>query len=214
MKVKIIILIIISLLFTKSMHPIENKYIKNYNALKNNYSQDFPDKYLNKMSKIMFIYGMNLIDNLKPGDMLITNDTPFSGIAGHSAIVLNKNEVLHIPRPYTRATVVSPKEFKKMHNGGYVKVYRMKNLSKAREAGLWAKNTYKNSDAKYKITMDLSSVEETYCSKLVWQAYYYGVGKNIVSEPMQNVEYGLRLPYSLPYILNSGDYEFNYIGEL
>ena len=42
--------------------------------------------------------------------------------------------------------------------------------------------------------MDLTSTDKTYCSKLVWQAYYYGPDTHCANGPTV----GVRLPYDLP----------------
>lgn len=56
-------------------------------------------------------------------------------------------------------------------------------------------------DPQYVITMDLESTDETYCSKLVWQAYYYGHTPSAANGPT----WGVRLPYSLPDTIHNLD---------
>ena len=46
----------------------------------------------------------------------------------------------------------------------------------ASSAADWAENTYRDSNAKYFISSNTKSTKSTYCSKLVWQVYYYGTG--------------------------------------
>lgn len=143
---------------------------------------------------------------LEAGDIIITNSTSSGGITGHAAIALGSDEILHIAGPGQRVTVVSPSTFENMYSSGWIKVYRPNNSRIGGEAASWAERTYRGSNAKYKITMNLASTDETYCSKIVWQAYYYGVGKNVVAYIGQNITWGMRHPYDLVDVLSSGDY--------
>ena len=87
------------------------------------------------------------------------------------------------------------------YDEGWNKVYRHSDSSIAEDAAQWAEDTYKDSDAEYVITMDLESTDETYCSKLVWQAYYYGHTPSAANGPT----WGVRLPYSLPDSIHNLD---------
>lgn len=79
---------------------------------------------------------------------------------------------------------------------GWIKYYRPYNASNGVKAANWARNTYVNSNDTYKINTNLSSTHETYCSKIVWQAYRYGVGTDAVFYPFQT---GVIAPYALFY---------------
>lgn len=186
---KILIFIIITIFFGTTICSDQNIHFKKY-------------------------YNIININKLIAGDMIITNATPFWGVAGHTAIVLNNNEVMHIPNPLSNVSIIPTKKFINLHRNGTIRVFRLNNLDKAKNAARWVLANYKKSNAKYKLTMNLSTIDETYCSKLIWQAYYYGVGSDIVSPAMRNMMYGLRLPYSLPAMFSRGEYKMEYVGLL
>lgn len=114
---------------------------------------------------------------LERGDVLITNAT-FGKITGHAGIVLDENNILHIeglgesPKVIDRDTWIN----KYCKNGRWTKIYRHSDSDIASSAADWAENTYRDSNAKYVINLNTASTDKTYCSKIVWQAYYYGTG--------------------------------------
>ena len=59
------------------------------------------------------------------------------------------------------------------------------------------KNTYKGKAYSYMITTNLSGVDPTYCSKIVWQGFRYGARSTYANNPTAN----LVLPYSIPSYL-------------
>ena len=132
--------------------------------------------------------------SIQSGDVLVTNGTSSFGILGHAGIAISGTQILHIQGPKHKPSVINRTEWHNLYGGGWTKVYRNTNYSNAVKARDWAVNTYRGSNATYKITMNLASTNETYCSKLVWQAYYYGVGKSHANGPT----WGYRLPYDLP----------------
>lgn len=133
--------------------------------------------------------------SLKVGDVLITNGTSSAGLLGHAGIAISSNEILHISGPGNAPQVISPTVWANTYeNSGWTKVYRNTSSVAARKASYWAEDTYEGSNAEYKITMDLSVTDENYCSKMVWQAYYYGAGTQYANGPT----WGVRLPYDLP----------------
>ena len=154
-------------------------------------------------------------DYLYRGDILITNGTTSYGFTGHAAIALNAYEILHIQGPGYKPSVVSPEWFEGEYledRNDWIKVYRSRD-NIGRLAAQWAEKTYRDSGASYKITFDLSTTHETYCSKLVWQAYYYGVGKEVMPPALQTTS-NLISPYGLMEGFNDGSYTFDYLGEL
>ena len=62
-----------------------------------------------------------------------------------------------------------------LYDEGCTTVYRHNNINVANSAAIWANQKYMSEyrNATYRITNDLFSFSETYCSKIVWQAYYY-----------------------------------------
>lgn len=67
-----------------------------------------------------------------------------------------------------------------------------------KKLNLFLSNTYSGSKDKYKNTGNLASTDVTYCSKLVWQAYYYGPTS------------GYRLTYDLPDTIHSLSHKHTY----
>ncbi len=134
---------------------------------------------------------------LNRGDILVTNGTSFAGITGHSGIAISDYEILHIPGPNHHPEVISLYDWNKTYSYknpiSWTKVYRHKNYNIANKAAKWAKNTYKNSNATYKITAYLETTDTTYCSKLVWQAFRYGPN----TPQTELMKYGVITPYSL-----------------
>ena len=62
------------------------------------------------------------------------------------------------------------------------KVYRCSHPNAGTKAAQWAKKHYENSDSEYLVTFNLKSETFTYCTKIIYQAYKYGVDKNSVSD--------------------------------
>ncbi len=146
----------------------------------------------------------------KKGDVIITNGTSSAGILGHAGIATSSGYVFHIAGPKYHPAYIS---FSKWHSnytnkssGSWTKVYRHKSSKVANGAANWAVKTYSGSKAKYKITGNLASTDVTYCSKLVWQAYYYGPSSRQANGPT----WGYRLPYDLPGTIHKLSYKHTY----
>lgn len=128
------------------------------------------------------------------GDILVTNDTvKGTGIAGHTGIMVSPGKVLHIPGPKQKVKIISISEWNNRYNK--TNVLRVKNQSVAVEAARWAKNNYKDgSNPGYSLKGSLYSKSPTYCSKIVWQAFYYGSGsKKVMRVPVDRKV----LPYAM-----------------
>lgn len=116
---------------------------------------------------------------LERGDILVTNGTSKKGLTGHAAIALDSENILHIAGPHDVPDTITKKRWiEKYHDGKtWTKVYRHSDSDIASSAADWAEETYKGSNAEYKITNDTNDTSKTYCSKIVWQAYYFGTGE-------------------------------------
>ena len=143
------------------------------------------------------------------GDVVITNGTSSAGILGHAGIAISPYSILHIEGPNYHPTTITfgswNNRYSYINGSSWTKVYRHINSSTASDAADWAWNTYGNSDAIYQITSDLTSTSETYCSKIVWQAYYYG--------PSSPQAFGLTWGYRLPYDLPDNIYNLNLVNK-
>lgn len=158
--------------------------------------------------------------NIKSGDVIITNSTSSFGLTGHAAIALGSNEILDIPAPKKSVRTQTVKQFRDAYSSGWIKVYRPSNSTWGSKAAGWARKTYKGSNAKYKITLDINTTTETYCSKIVFQAYKFGVGSSAFNTYYHSqgdftgsdydVKWGIIIsPYALPTSL-----KINYIDRL
>lgn len=144
---------------------------------------------------------------LTKGDVFITSGTSSAGITGHSGIAISSSYILHIAGPGHKPATISLSTWNSTYTTeGWTKVYRHSDSDIADDAGQWASDTYEGSDAKYVISMDLTTTNETYCSKLVWQAYYYGPTDHCANGPT----WGVRLPYDLPTTIHDLSLEKEY----
>lgn len=146
----------------------------------------------------------------KKGDVIITNGTSSAGILGHAGIATSSSQILHIAGKGENPKTIS---FTKWHSDytnkdrtSWTKVYRHNSSMVANAAANWAVNTYSGSNAEYKITGNLASTDVTYCSKIVWQAYYYGPVPSEANGPTL----GYRLPYDLPDTIHNLSYQHTY----
>lgn len=144
------------------------------------------------------------------GDIFVTNGTSSAGILGHAGIALDEWTILHIAGPGYHPTTISVDAWNSLYSmknkSSWTKVYRHSSQTVAYQAATWASTTYKNSGATYKITADLTSTNETYCSKIVWQAYYYGP----TTHQGTGLTWGYRLPYDLDSTIKSVSYQNTY----
>ncbi len=150
--------------------------------------------------------------NITTGDVLITNDphTAVAGMIGHSAIVRTSDIIVHIADSNSHPDTLSRNEWISNYDNGETKVYRHNDSGVASRAAIWAYTTYilNNSDAAYGITTDLYSFNPTYCSKIVWQAFYYvaPVGSYVyIPTPLYVIGPG-SLPGHIPGLVLNGTY--------
>lgn len=138
--------------------------------------------------------------SMQAGDVFITNGTSSYGLTGHSGIAISSTRILHISGPGEHPSKISLATWNSNYTSkGWTKVYRHSSSTVASQAATWANTTYSGSNADYSITMNLASTDVTYCSKLVWQAYYYGPSTHCANGPTV----GVRLPYDLPTTIHN-----------
>ena len=119
--------------------------------------------------------------DILPGDIIITNDpnTALLGYIGHAGIAVSDNDVLHIQGTgYTPQVISFDDGWCALYPFGTTYIYRLTNdpnNEKGSDAAQWARETYEDSGATYQITLDEFGTNPTYCSKIVWQAYYLGL---------------------------------------
>lgn len=114
----------------------------------------------------------------KKGDIVTTgaSNTASSGIIGHAGIFIDNSTILHISGSNTSYTsTMSWSKWKSTYKSKNM-VFRVPNSTIASKAADWVKNNYLGKKPGYKITSNWRSTSPTYCSKIVWQGYYFGTG--------------------------------------
>lgn len=148
-------------------------------------------------------YGAVSPYSMMSGDVFITNGTSSAGFLGHAGIAISTSQILHIAGPNTSPTRISLSSWHSQYTNkasdSWTKVYRHSSTTTAAKAGSWANTTYGvDSEASYVINFDLTSTDKTYCSKIVWQAYYYGPTTAVAT----GSTIGVVTPYDLPNRIN------------
>lgn len=150
------------------------------------------------------VYGRDTY-SMKNGDVFITNGTSSAGILGHAGIAISSTRIIHIAGFGDVPEVISLATWNSLYDHkGWTKVYRSSNSTVATNAGDWADTTYRDSNAEYVIGTNLASTDETYCSKMVWQAYYYGTADE---HHANGPAFGVRLPYDLDVTIHDLSFE-------
>lgn len=144
-----------------------------------------------------------------PGDILVTNNTSSYGLTGHAGIVNSDLTVSTIDGPGLHPTTHSLQTWFNSNPNTVVIRYigdDYKNINA--KAGKWAKDyVIQHPNASYKIVAINSDLENVYCSKIPWLAFWsYGVNfgdlypwSSDIFEPYryigmaQNHQYGLAI---------------------
>lgn len=131
------------------------------------------------------------------GDIFVTNGRISSGLIGHAGIAINSKEILSTIKgktPSTESLQYWINNYANASDKVWLNVYRYKYSTDALKAARWAERTYKGKSARYRIDGDFSTTSYTYCSKIVWQAYRYGIPKTDIGYPPKAA--GLYAPIS------------------
>lgn len=127
-------------------------------------------------------------NTVRKGDILVSSGGGSIGLIGHAAIMTSDYWVLEMPGTKqsledNNRQVPKDKWFDE-HASDWTTVYRCPDNSIARKAAGWADTHYydasggekKTIHIRYSLFTDIWSINPSYCSKLVIQAYYYGTG--------------------------------------
>jgi uncharacterized protein YycO len=137
---------------------------------------------------VLSAYNVRSADALtyRAGDIIVTNSTSSSGIVGHSGIFINSNTILHTsgwksePYPLTISLSKWNDRYEKS------KVIRPDSATKGQKAADAAIKYFKGKTINYKITPNPRDINpNTYCSELVWYAYYkagYSIKKPLIDQ--------------------------------
>ena len=122
--------------------------------------------------------------DLQPGDIILTKGQFLFGFFGHSSIALDHDTVLQIEGPGTNPlqshSILSNNDLVKAKMIGLKSTVVL--CLELERAAKWAEEHYKDTDKTYLVTLNLKSERFTYCTKIIYQAYKYGVSKNSINE--------------------------------
>lgn len=136
----------------------------------------------------------------RAGDILFTPSTQCKGdsnickgISGHAGIVHpNNSSVIHTAGKNKKPKVISKNTW--FSNYPKTIVIRPNNATVGKNAANWAKNYYgpggAGANKSYKVTFennlrDSLKTKTTYCSLIIWQAYYFGANQYLsVGDPI------------------------------
>ncbi len=114
---------------------------------------------------------------MQPGDLIYTTATVSTFLVGHIGIVGPDYAVYH-SHPYGPGKRDSLQAYiSNFNSGDPFTVLRVRNGG-GLQAGTWAKNNI-NRLKSYSFNIYTDNVADNYCSKFVWQAYWYGVNRDI-----------------------------------
>ncbi|MBA3924811.1 YiiX/YebB-like N1pC/P60 family cysteine hydrolase [Listeria rustica] len=121
-----------------------------------------------------------------------------SGVVGHAAIANSDNYILDMPgtskeSKKTNNRQLPVREWMSQYKHGMIRVYRLKNQTLAKKIATYADRNYysttgssqKNINIPYAFNYHLyeKPPKSSYCSKMFFQAYYYGSGSAAVMKP-------------------------------
>lgn len=141
--------------------------------------------------------------NPKAGDILVTNGTMLNGLTGHAGIFLGDGTILSIQGGGYTPRAMGILEWAANYmskKGQWTKIYRPASKYRPTTAAQWAINNYRGKNYSYGINTRIYEKNPTYCSKIVWQAYYYASAAPQVG--------GMKIPaiaspYDLPNYFNT-----------
>jgi len=143
---------------------------------------------------------------MKVGDVLYSTKAlgSSSAIVGHTGIVNSDFKVVHVTLPVNGGTIDNMTGYMYRHGEGEtIKVYRPRD-GMGVNAAKWA--TYNYSSVKeylIQIASTLGSISPNYCSKFVWQAFYFGEGIDICNKNLNANTLGFVTPGNVtdsPYL--------------
>ncbi|RDW15268.1 hypothetical protein CWR48_19790 [Oceanobacillus arenosus] len=115
-----------------------------------------------------------------PGDVLYSHKRALSSfLVGHVGLIGEDYRVYHVNRWGNKGHADSMPIYLSRHKKGEkLTILRFSNQIIARAAADWSMANISSIDA-YKYTRDLTDIKNNYCSKYIWQAYYFGTTPNV-----------------------------------
>lgn len=145
----------------------------------------------------------------QPGDILICKHGAMANTLGHSAMVIDKDHVINITGPGDTPHDVKISKFVNDSSDQWIKLYRPNNYNEGANAAQWLDDTYNDSRVPYSLFVDIRSTNKTYCTHMIFQAYYFA------NKCSQNISaMGIIPPFSLVDILEMYGFSMAYMGKI
>ncbi|WP_088832195.1 hypothetical protein [Paenibacillus tyrfis] len=148
---------------------------------------------------------------MQVGDVLYSSKTlgSSSQIVGHVGIVGPDFFIYHVTPTEGGGTKDTIQNYMTRHGKGEtIAIYKYRYAS-GYYAANWAKQNYQRA-TQYFITPDrLSSITPNYCSKFVWQAFYYGEGQDAMGKNLTGDSYTIVYPGGFTFssrFINKGSF--------
>lgn len=114
-----------------------------------------------------------------PGDIIYSPKSKSTFFVGHTAIVGSDNMIYHsFPNSNGKAKDSVTAYFNRFSKGDNFTILRPRQSSLAKPAAEFAKGIYGTVN-NYSFDYNLDNFTDNYCSKFVWQAYYYGTSSMV-----------------------------------
>ncbi len=119
---------------------------------------------------------------LQPGDVIYSSKSLSTFLVGHCGIVGHDNRIYHSHPKGAFADTV--KQYKSRHpHGGRVTLLRP--LRGGEKSASWAQDNIQHVTS-YSFHPHLSNKQKNYCSKFVWQAYWFSLEEDITGRDLTN----------------------------
>ncbi|WP_010648937.1 hypothetical protein [Oceanobacillus massiliensis] len=130
-------------------------------------------QHLQTVNKIHYYPGTPI--RMLPGDVLYSHKTALSSfLVGHSGIVGLDYRIYHVNKWGKKGHADEMPTYLSRHKPGErLTILRSDDTIKAKKAAEWAME-HIGYVGSYVYTSDLKDIENNYCSKFVWQAFYFG----------------------------------------
>lgn len=135
-----------------------------------------------------------------PGDILYSHKHAFSSfIVGHTAIIGENFRIYHVNRwkEYGHGDSM-PIYLSRHKKGEKLTILRHDKQEEAKRAAQWAMQNY-DQIKRYVFVRDLIGIENNYCSKFIWQAFYFGNDKKVdlLKRPKRKIHTSFIMPGAL-----------------
>lgn len=154
-------------------------------------------------------YYPNTSIEIKEGDILYSYKVNRGTLlVGHLALVGFNSKIIHVNKIKPYGHVDSIERYSRRHaKGDQLHVLRP-HLLAVNGASQWALENIQRV-SRYIFTWNLYGVPHNYCSKFIWQAFWYGENIDITNRKLNNNSYAFIFPKD--FILDRGQY-FNKMG--